>query len=183
MRLSTARGQRDETPGSSPWPASGNGHHDPPASSLSSLWRRLPIARRRLTREGERATAQTTFALRPIGVMAIVFDRVAIRRPLGLPAIGLHARLPRLCPRTVSSRAPRRNRPHGRLPVGACFRWPIFRWVKLGHRLHVNGHVRCKQAACRHRQLMADICTLKAATVRSVYTPLQPSTRSAGDRA
>ena len=35
------------------------------------------------------------------------------------------------------------------------FRRPTFWWLQLGHRLHVRGQVRCQQAACRHRQLMA----------------------------
>ena len=34
--------------------------------------------------------------------VALVVDRGAIRRPLGLPADGLHARLPKLGPRTLS---------------------------------------------------------------------------------
>ena len=48
-----------------------------------------------------------------------VVHRGTVRRPMGLPADGLHARLPSLRSRTVSSRATHRNRHHRRLPVDA----------------------------------------------------------------
>jgi len=48
--------------------------------------------------------------------VALVVDRGAIRRPLGLPANGLHARLPKWRARTVSSRVVRLNRPEYCLP-------------------------------------------------------------------
>ncbi len=60
-----------------------------------------------------------------LGAVTFVVDRGAVARPVGLLRRGLHAVLPRLCPRTVSSRAQRRNRPEGRLPLGAYFRVPI----------------------------------------------------------
>jgi hypothetical protein len=45
-----------------------------------------------------------------LGAVTLVVDRGARRRPQELPADALHARLPRLRPRTVSSPALRRNR-------------------------------------------------------------------------
>ena len=42
--------------------------------------------------------------------VTLVVKRSAIRRPLGLPANGLHARLPKWLARTVSSRELRLNR-------------------------------------------------------------------------
>ena len=58
--------------------------------------------------------------------MPLVVQRGAVRRPLGLLADGLHARLPCWLARTVSSPVRCRNRPIGRLPVGACLRMPTF---------------------------------------------------------
>src|SRR3954452_2501081 len=46
-----------------------------------------------------------------LGTVALVLDRGAIRRPLWLPADGLHVGLPRWWARTVSIRALRLNRP------------------------------------------------------------------------
>lgn len=57
-----------------------------------------------------------------LGAVALVVNRCAIRRPIGLPADGLRAMLPRLGPRTVSRSAPRLNHSVGRLPVGAYLR-------------------------------------------------------------
>jgi hypothetical protein len=50
-----------------------------------------------------------------LGVVAFVVERGAVRRPQRLPADGVHARLPRLGPRTVSGRSPRLNRSECRL--------------------------------------------------------------------
>ena len=69
-----------------------------------------------------------------LGAVALVVDRGAIRCSLGLPADGLHDGLPKWRARTVSSRGRRRNRPVGRLPVGACFGRPTFWWLPLDRR-------------------------------------------------
>jgi len=55
-----------------------------------------------------------------LGTVALVVDGGAIRRPLWLPADGLHVGLPRWWARTVSIHALRLNRPECRLPVCAC---------------------------------------------------------------
>ena len=54
-----------------------------------------------------------------LGAVKLVVDLGAIRRPLGLPADGLHEGLPKWRARTVSSRALPINRPQCRLPVCA----------------------------------------------------------------
>lgn len=53
--------------------------------------------------------------------MTLVLNAGASRRPVRLPTDGLHTALPMSLPRTVSNRAKRRNRPHGRLLLGADF--------------------------------------------------------------
>ena len=83
--------------------------------------------------------------------MTLVVDRGTVRRPMGLPADGLHARRPSLRPRTVASRATHRHRHHGRLAVAAYFWRPSFWCLQGGHRPHWHGQVRCQEAACRHR--------------------------------
>ena len=64
--------------------------------------------------------------------VALVVDRGAIRRPLGLPTDGLHARLPRGSARRVSCRAPRLNRSEYDLPVSAHCRKNSFAGVGTG---------------------------------------------------
>jgi len=57
------------------------------------------------------------------GAVALAVNSCAIRRPLVLPADGLHARPPKLGTRTASSRAPRLVGPEFCLPMVALRRW------------------------------------------------------------
>ena len=86
---------------------------------------------------------------RLLRTVTLVVDQVAIRRPLGLPADGLHARLPSLRRRTASSSAPRRSRLPG------LTRIPAVCWRQFRLQLRVRSPVRRQQADCRHRRLMA----------------------------
>jgi hypothetical protein len=52
------------------------------------------------------------------GAVALVVERGAIGRPLGLPADSLHTRHTRLSPRKVSSHERRPNHLQCRLPAG-----------------------------------------------------------------
>ena len=90
-----------------------------------------------LGEEGRGVLLHQTVPRGLLGVVTLVVDRGAVARPPGLPADGLHALLPRLCPRTVSSRAQRRNRPEGRLPLGAYLRVPISEVLPLTHFLRI----------------------------------------------
>jgi hypothetical protein len=54
--------------------------------------------------------------------VALFVERSAIRRPLGLPDDGLHARLPKWRASTVANRAPCLKRSACCLPAGACLR-------------------------------------------------------------
>jgi hypothetical protein len=102
-----------------------------------------------LREEGRGVLLDQAVQRRLLRTVTLVVDQVAIRRPLGLPADGLHARLPSLRRRTASSSAPRRSRLPG------LTRIPAVCWRQFRLQLRVRSPVRRQQADCRHRRLMA----------------------------
>jgi hypothetical protein len=75
--------------------------------------------------------------------MTLVVNRGDIRRPLGLPANGLHDRLREWRARTISSLASRRNRSECRLPVCAHLCSPTLGRPPYGRSSRQPNKTRC----------------------------------------